>query len=219
MRDHTVKPTKKNAALRAADGLTAETLRTLCRENVFPKRSRWLIAQPIADLINSFHSEMMIANEIKVETRDLMIERYHHQTLAIAYLEAANIKMSMALTVLDLDADRLEKWAEKFNIARKEVMSWKAGDRRRYEKKYGPISPETIGEQSELQDAAVAHCAAPNPSNANNPRNVTTAGALNNNNNANNSNGVPADRENVRSSKPEGRKQSTHTGGSVSRPG
>ena len=201
MRDHTVKPTKKNAALRASDDLTAETLRTLCRESVFPKRSRWLIAQPIADLINEFHSHVMIANEIKVETYGLMVERYEHQTLAIAYLEAANIKMSLALTVLDLDADRLEKWAEKFNIARKEVMSWKAGDRRRYEKKYGPISPETIREQSELQDTAVALCAAPNPSNANNPRNVTTAGALNNNNNANNSNGVPADRENVRSSK------------------
>ena len=148
MRDHTVKPTKKNAALRASDDLTAETLRTLCRESVFPKRSRWLIAQPIADLINEFHSHVMIANEIKVETYGLMVERYEHQTLAIAYLEAANIKMSLALTVLDLDADRLEKWAEKFNIARKEVMSWKAGDRRRYEKKYGPISPETIREQS-----------------------------------------------------------------------
>lgn len=204
MRDHTIQPTKKNAALRAVDSLTAETLRTLCRENVFPKRSRWLIAQPIADLINGFHSEIMIANEIKVETRDLMIERYHHQTLAIAYLEAANIKMSLALTVLDLEADRLEKWAEKFNHARKEVMSWKAGDRRRYEKKYGPISPETIREQSELQDTAVTHSEAPNPSNGSQPRNVNTSGALNNNNNANNSNGVPADRENVRSSKPKG---------------
>lgn len=204
MRDHTIQPTKKNAALRATDSLTAETLRTLCRENVFPKRSRWLIAQPIADLINGFHSEIMIANEIKVETRDLMIERYHHQTLAIAYLEAANIKMSLALTVLDLEADRLEKWAEKFNHARKEVMSWKAGDRRRYEKKYGPISPETIREQSELQDTAVTHSEVPNPSNGSQPRNVNTSGALNNNNNANNSNGVPADRENVRSSKPKG---------------
>ena len=204
MRNHTIKPTKKNTALRATDELTAETIRTLCRENVFPKRSRWLIAQPIADLINGFHSHVMIANEIKVETRELMVERYHHQTIAIAYLETANIKMSLALTVLDLEANKLEKWAEKFNHARKEVMSWRAGDRRRYEKKYGPISPETIRERSELQDTAVALCVAPNPSNANNPRNVTTAGALNNNNNANNSNGVPADRENVRLSKPKG---------------
>lgn len=216
MRDHTVKPTKKNKALRITDELTAETLRTLCRENVFPKRSRWLIAQPIADLINEYHSNVMIANEIKVETHGLMVERYEHQTIAIAYLEAANIKMSLALTVLDLNADKLEKWAEKFNEAGKEVMSWRAGDRRRYEKKFGHICPETLGERSELQDTAVA-LRSPNPSNANNPRNVTTAGALNNNN-ANNSNGVPADRENVRSSKPKGRTQSTHTGGLVSCP-
>lgn len=34
----------------------------------------------------------------------------------------------------------------------------------------------------------------PNPSNANNPRNINTSGSLNNNN-ANNANGVVADRE------------------------
>lgn len=200
MREKAKTPNQKNKALRATDALTAETLRTLCRENVFPKRSRWLIAQPIADLINRFHSEVMIANEIKVETHDLMVERHKHQTIALAYLEAANIKMSLALTVLDLDADKLEKWAAKFNETRFEVMGWRSGDRRRYEKRFGPICHESIGESDELQHAVRS----PNPSNGNNPRNVNTSGALNNNNNANNSNGVPADRENVRSSKPEG---------------
>ena len=199
MRDKAKKPTQKNKAIRAADALTAETLRTLCRENTFPKRSRWLIAQPIADLINSFHSEIMIANEIKVETRDLMLERLKHQTIAIAYLEAANIKMSLALTVLDLDADKLEKWAHKFNETRREVMGWRAGDRRRYESRFGQICHESIRESDEFDHAVRS----PNPSNANNERNVNTSGALNNNN-ANNSNGVPADRENVRSSKPGG---------------
>jgi len=132
----------------------------------------------------------MIANEIKVETYGLMVERYEHQTIALAYLEAANIKMGLALTVLDLDADKLEKWAHKFNETRREVMGWRAGDRRRYEKRFGQISQESIRETDEF-DYAVR---SPNPSNANN------------------SNGVPADRENVRSSKPEGRTQSTHTG-------
>ena len=51
----------------------------------------------------------------------------------------------------------------------------------------------------------------PNPSNANNERNVNPDGSLNNNN-ANNTNGVSGDRENVRSSKQKCRKQSTHTG-------
>lgn len=195
------------------DSLTVETLKALCRENTFPKRTRWLLAQPIADLINAFHSEVMIANEIKVETHGLMVERYERQTIALAYLEAANIKMSLALTVLDIDADSLEKWAKKYNETRREVMGWRSGDRRRYEKRFGPISHETIGEAAELNHAVRS----PNPSNANNERNVNTSGALNNNN-ANNSNGVPADRENVRSSKPVGRTQSTHTGGWTSRP-
>ena len=38
------------------ESLTVETLKALCRENTFPKRTRWLLAQPIADLINAFHS-------------------------------------------------------------------------------------------------------------------------------------------------------------------
>lgn len=212
MREKEKKPSQKNKALRMTDSLTVETLKALCRENAFPKRTRWLLAQPIADLINAFHTEVMVANEIKVETYGLMVERYERQTVALAYLEAANIKMSLALTVLDVNADSLEKWAEKFNETRREVMGWRSGDRRRYEKRFGQIC-QTIGETAELSHAIRS----PNPSNANNERNVNPSGALNNNN-ANNSNGVPADRENVRSSKPKGRTQSTHTGGCTSRP-
>ena len=115
MREKEKKPSQKNKALRMTDSLTVETLKALCRENTFPKRTRWLLAQPIADIINAFHTEVMVANEIKVETYGLMVERYERQTVALAYLEAANIKMSLALTVLDVNADNLERWAEKFN--------------------------------------------------------------------------------------------------------
>lgn len=194
------------------DSLTVETLKALCRENTFPKRTRWLLAQPIADLINAFHSEVMIANEIKVETHGLMVERYERQTVALAYLEAANIKMSLALTVLDVNADSLEKWAEKFNETRREVMGWRSGDRRRYEKRFGPIC-QTIGETAELSLAVRS----PFPSLAGFERCVGPSGALFVGV-ASSSFGVPADRENVRSSKPKGRTQSTHTGGCTSRP-
>lgn len=43
----------------------------------------------------------------------------------------------------------------------------------------------------------MTHVRSPNPSNANNERNVNPSGALNNNN-ANNTNGVSADREYAR---------------------
>ena len=57
MREKEKKPSQKNKALRMTDSLTVETLKALCRENTFPKRTRWLLAQPIADLINAFQSD------------------------------------------------------------------------------------------------------------------------------------------------------------------
>lgn len=114
---HDTTPSEKAAVLRETDNITVATLRVLCKEDAFPKRSRWLIAQPIADLINKFHSAVMTANGIKVQSHVEFVERHKWQTNAIAYLYAANVKMNLAMTVLNINADRLSSWADRFNNA------------------------------------------------------------------------------------------------------
>ena len=50
------------------DELTVYTLRMLCNENIFPKKSRWLLAGKIADLMNEFHQNLHVGNDIFVAT-------------------------------------------------------------------------------------------------------------------------------------------------------
>ena len=203
-----VEPTQKTRVERETNNITRETLRAICREKVIPKRMHWLIGHKIADLINDFHTSVNVANEIKVESHAEFVERHKWQTLAIAFLKATDVKMTLALDVLELNADYLETWAGQYNETLKQIQGWKNKDAKRYEEKYGPLSQEEIlyiagsipVDIRESIDLTPSGSRSPNPSNANNERNSNQDGSLNNNN-ANNTNGVSADRENVRSSK------------------
>ena len=192
-------PTKKARILRATDKLAVDTLRVLCREDIFPKRSRWVMANKMADLVNDFHTCIMIANGIQPESHAEFVERHKYQVLAGGYLYALDVKMNLAKVVFETKADKLEFWAAVCLEAKDALSKWKSSDKYRYSKKFGPLTPEEENIGEAVEPTAVR---SPNPSNANNMRTATPDGALNNNNNANNTNGGVADRENVRSSKP-----------------
>lgn len=184
---------RKALFLRAMDVLLRETGATLSRENVFPKRTRWLYAYAIMDLVNNAHSWAMYANGIEVDTRELMLERYRAQTVALAWLYALNVKMSAAQIALSVPPEKCETWARLYDEARDRVLAWRSGNLRRYSAKFGGLSADELGELPDTCDP-VSACASPNPSNATNVRNSTTSGTLNNNN-ARNTNGAVSDRE------------------------
>lgn len=133
-------PTARTAVLRQADWLVKETLQMLCREKTFPRRMRWLIGEPIADLANKYHSCIMTANAIRVETREEFIERHKIQTLGLAYLWSLNVKMGLAQVVLDVDPNKFEPWAKLFNDADRYTKNWISSDTKRYSQRFGPLS-------------------------------------------------------------------------------
>ena len=137
-----IEPTEKTKVERETDALTKETLMAICREKVIPKRMRWLIGQKIADLVNDFHKFVFVANEIKVKSHEEFVERHKYQTLAIAFLKATDIKMTLALDVLELNADYLERWAGQYNATLRIIQGWTNKDEKRYAEKFGPLSPE-----------------------------------------------------------------------------
>ena len=137
-----IEPTEKTRVERETDNITRETLRAICREKVIPKRMQWLIGKSIADLIGNFHTSVSVANEIKVKSHAEFVERHKHQTLAIAFLKATDTKMTLALDVLELNADYLEIWAGQYNETLKQVQGWLNKDEKRYAQRYGPLSPE-----------------------------------------------------------------------------
>lgn len=121
---------RKALFLRAMDVLLRETGAILSRENVFPKRTRWLYAYAIMDLVNNAHSWAMYANGIEVDTRGLMLERYHAQTVALAWLYALNVKMSTAQIALSVPPEKCETWAKLYDEARNRVLRRAGADPR-----------------------------------------------------------------------------------------
>lgn len=148
MRDKSREPTSKKAPfLRAAEQLARETLALLCREKVFPKRSRWLLGKPMADLVSAYYSEAMTANGIRVQTAAEFVERHRHQTLAIAQLYSLNAMMGLAQAVLSINPDDLDYWATLLNEADRCTKAWMNSDEKRYGAIYGPIGEPAISAQ------------------------------------------------------------------------
>lgn len=137
-----VEPSEKTRVERETDNITRETLKAICREKVIPKRMRWIIGQNIADLINNFHTAVNVANEIKVESHEEFVKRHMYQTMAIAFLKATDVKMTLALDVMELNADYFSEWADQYLETLKQIQGWKAKDKKRYSKKYGPLSED-----------------------------------------------------------------------------
>ena len=139
-----IEPSTKTRVERETDKITKETLQAICREKVIPKRMRWVIGQKIADLINDFHTSVNVANEIKVKSHAEFVERHKFQTLAIAFLKATDVKMTLAMDVLQLNANYLETWAGQYNETLKQLQGWINKDEKRYSEKFGELSPEDI---------------------------------------------------------------------------
>lgn len=139
-----IEPNQKTRVERETDRITAETLRAICREKVIPKRMWRVAGQKIADLINDFHTSVNVANEIKVQSHAEFVERHKRQTLAVAYLKATDVKMTLALDVLDLNADYLDTWAGQYNETLRQIQGWMNKDEKRYAERFGPLSPEEI---------------------------------------------------------------------------
>lgn len=123
---------EKTPALRKTDELTEWLLRKLCNENVFPKRSRWLIGGKIADLVNDYSINVFRANEIKVVTQKERDARHYYQTMAIANLMALDAKVNQAQRILDISPDSLEYYAALVNDCRALIMAWMNADKKRY---------------------------------------------------------------------------------------
>ena len=144
--DYSKKPSEKTAVINASDALLQETMRIMCRENVFPKRSRWQFAGPLADLVNNYHTCIALANGIIVTNHTLFAARYIAQTMAIAWLYALNVKMTAAQLCLEAPADRFDHWAELWNKADRTTKAWRNKDQKRYETQFGSLTADELRE-------------------------------------------------------------------------
>ena len=115
---------EKSQAERYAGELAKKVLDKLCKEKVFPKRSRWIIAKKIADLTVDFHSSVHKANGIKVVTQGERDERHKAQTLALANLSALDAELNLAMDVLNINPDDLGDIAELEKTCERVIQGW-----------------------------------------------------------------------------------------------
>lgn len=123
---------EKSQAERYAGELAKKVLDKLCKEKVFPRRSRWLIAKKIADLTVDFHSSVHKANAIKVVTQVERDERHKAQTLALANLSALDAELNLAMDVLNINPDDLGDIAELEKTCERVIQGWINAEIKRY---------------------------------------------------------------------------------------
>ena len=119
--------------LKAAE-LGDELFRKLCKEDIFPRRSRWIMAGKIADLMNDYETAIDEANVPKVKTPALRDRRFEQQQIALGKLDALDKRITQAKRVFDANPNRLE-YISKLIIENKRLLqAWINSD----EKRYGP---------------------------------------------------------------------------------
>ena len=136
-------------ALRETIKLAEDTFRLISNEDIFPKKSRWIMSHDISKIINRVHTTVMFANGIDID-RALEAERpflYLIRTLslaiALAWMHALDAKMSLSLDVLSTNGNKYEVWGRQYLKTRHYIQDWRRADIKRYTDKYGKLS--TLG--------------------------------------------------------------------------
>ena len=132
-REQPIRPIRQ----RAIDHLAKETMVTLAREKVFPKRTRWQYAESLARLVNIADSLSNIADGIKPTNRTEYAIRHLLNVLTVAVLTALDAKMTQAMRVLTVEADKLDSWTKLYKLARGSMYRQINRDKAKYIPMYG----------------------------------------------------------------------------------
>lgn len=135
--------TEKAQRQRAVDRFATETQRMLAREKVFPKRLRWQYAESLSRITNVFDTLVNIADGIKPTNKTMYEIRILLFTLSIAVLSALVAKMTQAMRVLQVPADKFEIWTKLQKSAKSSLHRQINSDKKRYEPQFGEISAST----------------------------------------------------------------------------
>lgn len=107
--------------------LTAYTLKAVGNENLFPKKSRWLIASKIANECTEAYSNVMGANSIWVGDSVPDEDKKHRRSLQLkahVNLQSMLALVDMAYMTYSLEGDKIEYWAKLIRDADVKLKAW-----------------------------------------------------------------------------------------------
>lgn len=112
--------------------LATYTTQIIGNEKSFPKRSRWIIAQKIADEAVEIYTCCRRANSVSVEMDSDYVFRHDQQTKAFSHCEALLSLIEIAYGLYNIESRRIEHWTGLVIETEKLLGKWKLNDKRRY---------------------------------------------------------------------------------------
>lgn len=112
--------------------LCERLLKAVQSEEMFPKRSRWLIASKIASMAEDIQTEVRMANRIRVVYADDYLYRRKLQMQADCHCEALLSLIENAHRILSIDSRKVENWVGLIKQLEVLISKWRESDRKRY---------------------------------------------------------------------------------------
>lgn len=112
--------------------LATYTTHILGNEKAFPKRSRWIIAQQIADETINIYKYCRRANAVSVETDSDYAYRHEQQVKAYSCCESLLSLIEIAYNLYNIESHRIEYWTGLVLETEKLLGKWKLSDKHRY---------------------------------------------------------------------------------------
>ena len=122
----------KLEVLVALRNLCVHTINVCKREKNFPKRDRWILANPIVKHAVDAYSYARKANSIMVKTEDDFVRRRGYQVECHASLEALQSLLEIAYIESNMDGQSVDFWIGLVMDCEKKLAGWRTSDRKRY---------------------------------------------------------------------------------------
>ena len=132
---------------------------TLKQEKYFPKRDRWILANPIAKQAIEIVTLLRKANSINCKIADGYIKRREFQLQAYGACEALLTLLQIAYDKANLDSHKVEVWTGMVLNVENLLQPWTYSDWERYSNMFPELlektckSKETIGVVDSLNKA------------------------------------------------------------------
>lgn len=113
--------------------LCSYTMDTCGKEDNFPKRSRWMLAEKIVNLSQEIVDHIIKGNEIIVECSDDFMKRRGHQRDAYGACESLLTFITIAYVKYQLADNTIEFWTKSVVQLEAMIAKWRRRDLKTYQ--------------------------------------------------------------------------------------
>ena len=115
--------------------LTKYTIQAVGNENLFPKKSRWVIAQKIANECTDAYSCIMGANSVWIDKNSPDEEKKYRRSLQVqahSHLQSLLALVDMAYMCYGLNSEKIEYWTQSVRDTDTKLKAWMKSEKQKF---------------------------------------------------------------------------------------